>query len=96
MKETLVSLEIAKLAKEKGFNWECDFRYSIIPQNLLQKWLRDVHNIYLWLTPGGKKWSAFYCIEDPSVTSHRLSRIKGQNTYEEALEIGLLESLKLI
>ena len=50
MEEQLISFETAKLAKEKGF----DFIYiidneltnhSLITQSLLQKWLREKHQI---------------------------------------------------
>jgi len=67
MKEELISLDLANLAKEKGFDQKsCDQGYIISTgelsydysidycngkaiaaptQSLLQKWLRDIHNI---------------------------------------------------
>lgn len=73
MEERIITLETARLAKGKGFNWPTDARYfydeaeqrkwvfskmGITPcrntnedsicaptQSLLQKWLREVHNI---------------------------------------------------
>ena len=127
MKEQLISLETAKLAKEKGFDWKC-YRYyydvgyapvyydpydseiepsytnhnseplsiSAPTQALLQKWLRDVHNIHIE-------------IQSPDTTQEAwVSHIRyinkfgnrgdcgDSNTYEAALEAGLLEALKLI
>ena len=100
MKEELITFETAKLAKEKGFK----FQYAWIPeidnlptQSLLQKWLREQHNLevismhaddFVW-------WK---------VKVRRLSKVGAEiiktemefNTYEEALEKGLQEALKLI
>ena len=137
MKEQLISLETAKLAKEKGFDWECncvffengidddllyyeasagktqnslleehyfscdDKPFCTAPtQSLLQKWLREVHKIYVTALPSyadnsdNKKhyFELFY---------GKTLRLLGDKysyfpTYEEALEIGLFEALNLI
>ena len=93
MKEQLITFETAKLAKEKGF----EFHHAWITQSLLQKWLREQHNLevismhaddFVW-------WK---------VKVRRLSKVGAEliktemefNTYEEALEKGLQEALKLI
>ena len=62
MKEDYVSFEVAKLLKEKGFDWECehviwegaDDNYEnydkAIPNPTLQmamKWLREVHKLHI-------------------------------------------------
>lgn len=70
MKETPITFDTAKLAKEKGFDvgvWDCynakgkviDYSRNIYPytndgkfysccsQDLLHKWLREKHNIYV-------------------------------------------------
>jgi hypothetical protein len=61
-------------------------------QSLLQKWLREVHNIEIYVRSSvglynKKYWTTFLpngCLENKN------------NTYEEALEVGLFEALKLI
>lgn len=57
-------------------------------QSLLQKWLREVHKIHIHIN----------CYGD-NVWSFHIPNIGGDSpfhTYEEALEIGLQEALKLI
>jgi uncharacterized lipoprotein YajG len=113
MQEQLITLETAKLAKEKDFN--CKQYLSLdnenpknlnsnynparyqpwfynITQSLLQKWLREKHDIEIYVRSSvdlynKKYWTTFLpngCLENKN------------NTYEEALEIGLQEALKLI
>jgi hypothetical protein len=61
-------------------------------QSILQKWLREVHNIEVYARSSvdlynKKYWTTFLpngCLENKN------------NTYEEALEVGLQEALKLI
>jgi len=102
MKEKLISLECAKLAKEKGFNIICrdfsiigdgkDTQSLYIPtQSLLQKWLREKHNIYIWITDWDKKYGV-------EITDNEGNKYQSQGigTYEQTLEVGLLEALKLI
>lgn len=58
-------------------------------QSLLQKWLREVHNIKLCISwTETDNW--LYEI------NHKQEGISGYNTYEEALEKGLFQALKLI
>lgn len=56
MSEELVTFETAKLAKEKGFDWknikilEVKSKSAFLDnttQSLLQKWLREVHDIHV-------------------------------------------------
>ena len=144
MEEQLISLETAKLAKEKGFNiptrnfyadftWKSIEVYScievgyneftdsmennhgfgditLIPtQSLLQKWIREVHNIEILINRippeavlasknNGKNILNNYSYYVWSLNSNPRIANKGsfKNTYEEALEIGLQEALKLI
>ena len=61
-------------------------------QSLLQKWLREVHEILLWVEPITiDRWE--FGINYPN---GGFGDAKEYNTYEEALEIGLQEALKLI
>jgi hypothetical protein len=69
----------------------------LIPtQSLLQKWLREVHKIDVFVVAcyiGEKKHRYSYYITNPLDTDADGSE---SLTYEEALEIGLQEGLKLI
>ena len=56
MKEQLISFQLAKLAKEKGFDWrnieilEVKSKSAFLDsttQSLLQKWLREIHKIHI-------------------------------------------------
>ena len=73
-------------------------------QSLLQKWLREVHNVYVVSRPSntddGLKKSKFV---SEIYFNHRMRGLYGQHnvvdyfsSYEEALEKGLQEALKLI
>jgi hypothetical protein len=74
-------------------------------QSLLQKWLREIHeiNCIAWCNASGWAWE----IEKTNGTHISIMDIDGDvkgtnlnsgmfNIYEEALEIGLQEALKLI
>jgi len=109
MIEPLINFETAKLAKEKG----CDLPLYILEdhnngadilctQSLLQKWLREKHDIHIYVdtTPTfdsihPKKWRASikYCFQPFKWTT---GKYVIKDTYEEVLETGLQEALKLI
>ena len=72
-------------------------------QSLLQKWLREVHNINVFINRDGMFRKESYCIfiHDNIKDISRLRPLdndvfSGYSTYEEALEVGLQEALKLI
>lgn len=111
MKEQLITFETAKLAKEKGVIIKSDIAYNSIgtleiprginyyapTQSLLQKWLREVHNIhtnvhygltFTFKINGDLKGNDY-------VDYSEMDKFWGR-TYEEALEKGLQEALKLI
>jgi hypothetical protein len=140
MKETIISFETAKLAKEKGFkcdddyyfnlyakklhrykseDWGCakemnsfilyqgEFNNHIIfpapcfepyyfapSQGFLQKWLREKHNIHIEVLYIDQilNFKAEVCI----MTTNTIHSDTKCGTYEEVLEIGLLQALKLI
>ena len=130
MEEQLISIETAKLAKEKGFNlnsqgyYSCDspssgregnqlvlrgwekwmnfgseasqegtMIYSAPSQTMLQKWLREKHNIDIIISSNVIGYGYLIYIRYPS--QNKLNKCVFQ-TYEEALEAGLFEVLKLI
>ena len=111
MQEEKVSFQVAKLAKEKGFesnerpayniegilqntfNGE-DTYYPAPTESLLQRWLREVHNIHITVYSLDKKyWCNFRNIKDEDTV---LFISENYQTYEKVLEIGLFEALKLI
>ena len=106
MTDQLISFETAKLAKEKGFqelthkiDWVDNERYCIPTQSLLQKWLREKHDIHIIVKVFGNSKSNLrtyatdiFLIGNKLITGRR----KVENTYEEALETALFEALKLI
>lgn len=116
MTDQLISFETAVLAKEKGFDIECNIQFHdkgifqlATPENtferptqsLLQKWLREKHNIHIEVycskleKDPSRKWRC-----EIKYISSPFKRTTGHyyigRTYEEALEQGLIEALKLI
>lgn len=73
-------------------------RYSIPTQSLLQRWLREKYNIWVYCTPiisgnlSEYNWESGILVAS-NTDYDFLSR---ENSYEEALEEGLQEALKLI
>lgn len=69
-------------------------------QSLLQKWLREVHNIHISIYPIGSSWEGDVrdCNSNERTHSSINTQVDGKNykTYEEVLEVGLQEALKLI
>ena len=121
MTDQLISLETAKLAKEKGFpqsqnaiqyTEDCDHntgdhgqfikhsRYTCVTQSLLQKWLREVHKIHIGVKPfyDAKFGIITYAGDILQIGNYiaKNKRLTVQPTYESALEISLIEALKLI
>ena len=133
MEETIVSFQVAKLAKEKGFNiptiqyytpkgyctesadymteryaesnWNDgqgsyptkaeDVSCSAPTQSLLQKWIREVHNIHITIFSQSQE-SWMYRITKKSQKLE--DGLYGEDfyTYEEALEEGLYQALLLV
>lgn len=131
MEEQIIGFELAKLVKEKGFNWEIrtyfDFKkFGIKPveffnklnannfshwdfnlnkkinagyisaptQSLLQKWLREKHNIHIQILPYNHKYLISILKYGQNGSNPNFDN--EFDTYEEALETGLFEALKLI
>lgn len=97
MTEELVTLETAKLLKEKGMFIDIEFP----PQSVAQKWLRETKNIHICIYNCACGYG--YEISKADNGTHIISSAyKGTNdgeewdSYEEALEAGLQEALKLI
>src|SRR5690554_273098 len=116
MKEELVTFQVAKLAKEKGFNIGCKegwVKHFISGNNyiiddlgnkheierptqaLLQKWLREVHEIHITIFSKSQE-SWMYRITKKGQSLEEGLYGEDFNSYEEALEVGLFEALTLI
>lgn len=124
MTEELITLETAKLLKEKGFNEYCKdiiredngrmmqsvFRtnkdlpkgaYSRPTQSIAAKWIRETKNLHISIIRNACGYGYDICKADNG--THITDGIfKGPNdggqwdTYEEALEVGIQEALKLV
>lgn len=97
MTEELVTLKTAKLLKEKGMFTDIEFP----PKSVAQKWLRETKNIHICIYNCACGYG--YEISKADNGTHITSSVyEGTNdggkwdTYEEALEVGLQEALKLI
>lgn len=122
MTEELVTLETAKLLKEKGFNEYCKyvisdkglmmetiFRtskdlpksfYSCPMQSIAQKWLRETKKLHITIYNSASGYT--YDISKADMGTVLYCFPEGPNdagnwdTYEEAMEAGILKCLKLI
>lgn len=97
MKEEFVTLETAKMLEEKGMFTDIEFP----PQSIVQKWLRETKNLHISIIRNACGYGYDICKADNG--THITDGIfDGPNdggqwdTYEEALEVGIQESLKLI
>lgn len=111
MTEELITLETAKLLKEKGFQQRkylinvstlhhCYKYLSVPPQSVAQKWLRETKNLHIEIYRNACGYG--YAIVKANNGTWMEDDAKGPNdggnwdTYEEALEAGIFEALKLI
>jgi len=94
MTEEFVTLETAKLLKEKGMFTDIEFP----PQSIAQKWLREAKNLHIEIS---YMYGNYWIYDILTIPNHDLVGLSDRpivhyNTYEEALEAGLQEALKLI
>ena len=122
MIEELVTLETAKLLKEKGFNEYCKnvidvdsilretlYRtndnlpkqcFSLPTQSIAQKWLRETKKLHITIYNSASGYT--YDISKADMGTVLYCFPEGPNdggnwdTYEEALETGIIKALKLI
>ena len=94
MTEELVTLETAKLLKEKGMFTDIEFP----PKSVAQKWIRETKNLHIGIS---YMYENYWLYDILTIPTHDLIGLSDRpifryNTYEEALEAGLQEALKLI
>ena len=102
MNEELIKLRNAEILPTKGFILDG----KIPTQSLVQKWLRETHgiNIFMCFKPNVKKWDFmpyFMNMNGKEYVKHnseysKLHRERKFDTYEEALEDGIYESLQML
>lgn len=96
MTEEFVTLETAKLLKEKGMFTDIEFP----PQSIAQKWLRETKNLHITIYNSASGYT--YDISKADMGTVLYCFPEGPNdggnwdTYEEALEAGIIKALKLI
>jgi len=89
-------MKMTQLYTKKG-NMKWGFHTGLVAynQSLLQRKLRELYGIYVIITPSKSVLDVWhYQIEKSKVSKTELSQ--HYNSYEEALETGLYEALKLI
>ena len=109
MTEELVTLETAKLLKEKGFQQRkyfinvstlhhCYKYLSVPPQSIVQKWLRETKKLHVEVS---YMYGDYWIYDILTIPNHDLVGLSDRplvhyKSYEEALEAGIQETLKLI
>jgi len=94
--------QIKEFILSKKENREVDAKYGNIEaptQSLLQKWLREQYRLHITINVGlPHNCPIMYYSNVIKFGMHHKSKFKSKffNTYEEALEVGLQEALKLI
>jgi len=102
--QTLNHYGIASQAIFKYDKWQDEEGFTICAptQSLLQKWLREVHKIHIYVVPYGDKesWSLtnlrYTDINELSYSTKSNYECIKFSSYEEALEEGLNHALNLI
>jgi hypothetical protein len=82
-------------------NDESGIYYSAPTQSLLQKWLREVHNIHVSIVEGFQDGKIYYeawvnIFKNKKFEEQHFDLEMYSDKYEETLEIGIQEALKLI
>ena len=109
MTEELVTLETAKLLKEKGFLQRkyfinvstlhnCYKYLSVPPQSVVQGWLRETKDLHIEIS---YMYENYWIYDILTIPNHDLVGLSDRpiihyKSYEEALEAGIQEALKLI
>jgi len=95
MKDQLITLDTAKLAKEKGFNIHCKY---VPTQSLLQKWIRDKHgyHIEISLSDSIDNYDADLYVMGGEMRCLTKHSQKNNPSFEMALESIIIKALNLI
>lgn len=98
MEEQKLTYKVGSLAKEKGFDEYDVYTEENIPQSLVQKWLRDKHDIDIEIEvfKDPETHIKFYEVGIYADFLEEEDDNTQYDTYEEALEDAILEALELI
>lgn len=77
-------------------NGEYKYQYSAPTQTTLHKWLREKHEIYLYLKPSNDAWDSWSIYIDDDYGRHLLTDYVVVRGWENALEEGLKLSFNYI
>lgn len=93
MQEELVTIKTLKMLQEKGFN-----EYHYPTQSVVQKWLREVKSLHVEVC---YMYGDYWIYNILTIPRHDLVGLSDRplehyKSYEEALEAGIQEALKLI
>jgi len=92
MDEQLVNLAVDKLAQEKGF-------LIIKPtQTILQKWLREAHNIHMFsrVYYDSELFEHTYSFDAFRTADGKVTKGYRCDTYEKAMDVFLINALEMI
>lgn len=94
MTEEFVTLETAKLLKKKGMFTDIEFP----TQSIVQKWLRETKDLHVEIS---YMYENYWIYDILTIPNHDLVGLSDRpiihyKSYEEALEAGIQEALKLI
>ncbi len=88
-------IERAILNNELIEYFKCKYYVPCPIQSLAARWLREAHNIYIILTPTLDGW--LFDLFDLAKKQYILcNEVVDTDTYEQALEAGLQEALKIV
>ena len=93
MEDKFITIDTLNMLLDKGFE------YLVYPtQSLVQKWLRETKNLHIEIS---YMYENYWTYDILTIPRHDLIGLSDRpiiryNTYEEALEAGLQEALKLI
>lgn len=105
MRDQEITSKTAELLNQKGFDrfkiqeciklGECGEHWPLVTQSLIQRWLREVHQIMVYPIPvidiafESTKWSFAILQQQTDETA-----LFDYKSYEDALEAGIQEGLK--
>ena len=96
--ETLIEEKIGYLSEYKPNEYVSEV-FSAPTQSLLQKWLRDKHNLHIGIQLNQFGYGFMYSIID-IINAQAIVYLQGgvnfKYTYEQALEAGLLQALNQV
>jgi hypothetical protein len=97
---------LEKEPEETSYNWNQNAGYSAPTLSLLQKWISEKYNLFLWVYPiivfsnihGGWRfvWNTVYLNDVKNDNVPKDKSIFGFLTYDKALDDGLFEILNYI